>query len=147
MRSTLPWPVQVIWRKQTKLAREIPLLALREEKANEFEPANDWGTLTIALHVAHAIVRSDSEERRREQSRNTADHATRKIEDSSVYAILLQEHNFRRMNEKIKGNASDGGVEQYLRNIKDGPTKFCTCCVGTWFPSQVSGLNIRTISS
>jgi len=37
--------------------------------------------------------------------------------------------------------------EQYLRNIKDGPTKFCTCCGGTWFPSQVSGLNIRTISS
>jgi len=41
MRSTLPWPVQVIWRQQKKLAREIPLLALREGEAKEFEPAND----------------------------------------------------------------------------------------------------------
>jgi len=128
------------------------------------------------------MVRSDLKERRREQSRNTADHATwrsieenrelgrlrdaaaqritmnnpftrtqdqrtntvhhrntrlqqrfreqqiqemaderlltyrsssqnRQAKSSSHSAILLQEHNFRRMNERINGNASDGGVE------------------------------------
>jgi len=36
-------------------------------------------------------------------------------------------------------------MEQYLRNIKNGPSKFCMCCGGTWFPSQVIGLNIRTM--
>jgi len=75
----------------------------------------------------------------------------RQAESSRCFAIMLQEHNFRRMNERINGNASDGGVKlrqgNNLRNIKDGPTKFCTCCGETWFPSQVSGLNIRTISS
>jgi len=36
-------------------------------------------------------------------------------------AILLQEHNFQRMNERINGNASDGGVE-----LRQGKNIFVT---------------------
>jgi len=59
-----------------------PLLALREGEAKEFEPANDWGTLRIALPVerdaeAHASARSNSEERRRQQVQNRGKSRTR----------------------------------------------------------------------
>jgi len=50
-------------------------------------------------------------------------------------AMLLQEHSFRRMNERINGNASDGEVE--LRQGNNIFVTLCMCCGGTWFPSQV----------
>jgi len=49
--------------------------------------------------------------------------------------------------ERQRWRSRATAMEQYLRNIKAGPTKFCTRCGGTWFPSQVNGLNIRTVSS
>jgi len=49
-------------------------------------------------------------------------------------SILLQEHNFRRMNERINGNASDGGVE-----LRQGNNIFLTLRTDI-------NMNIRTIS-
>jgi len=37
--------------------------------------------------------------------------------------------------ERMRRRSRATAMEQYLRNVKDGPTKFCTCCGGTWFPS------------
>jgi len=73
----------------------------------------------------------------------------RNLQDSHS-AILLQEHNFRRMNERTNGTPAteeSSYGKGTISNIKDESTKLCTCCGGTWFPSQVSDLNTRTISS
>jgi len=83
--------------------------------------------------------RSSSQNRQAESSRQSQ----RTI--AAIAQLSEDEREDQRKRQRRRSRAT--AREQYLRNIKDEPTKFCTCCEGTWIPSQVSGLNIRTMSS
>jgi len=73
----------------------------------------------------------------RSSSQNRQAESSRQSQRNIAARAQLSEDERERQRRRSRATAR----EQYLRNIKDGPTKFCTCCGGTWFPSQVSGLN------
>ncbi|XP_070855261.1 serine/threonine-protein kinase fray2-like [Drosophila suzukii] len=72
----------------------------------------------------------------RSSSQNRQAESSRKSQRNIAARAQLSEDEREDQRERQRRRSRATAREQYLRNIKDGPTKFCTCCGGTWFPSQ-----------
>jgi len=118
-----------------RITRNNPITRTQDQRANTVHHRNT--RLQQRFREQRILTyRSNSQNRQAESFRQSQRNISARAQ--------LSEDEREDQRERQRRRSRATAREQYLRNIKDGPTK---CCGGTWFPSQVSGLNIRTICS